>query len=1789
METTTTTTKKTTTKKGVQSSARKEKISAEPQVTEIQDEEMSESSPSSSQQSQQQTTTMQKKEKRTKKKGDKIVANMEEVIEETVARTPTRTTTTTTVTSSSHSNGSNGVPLTPLSKLLNMSHNTPISSPSRTSISRLKEKEELTILTNKLSVIMAAMEERNSENAKLRRDLGTLTTSSSESITTLRMRLEEANTRIANEQKAKAELIGELDRSQGESRNKEDAWRIDAANFQQKMDDTINAITQENTQQLLTLRNEITKKLLEIESLKNDIKLLNSDLLTRGKESEEKSRRLLEAEYTRMKAKEDELRLMLAQRDDDVRNLKIEMKEKEKIVTTYIKEVSELRQKVEASERQYEDMTDSIAREWETRVAEAIETQSLRMVTFEENERSFAEERETWRTHRELTMQQIEDLNVRNSELSDRISDMLGDIRTRDATIQSLQADLEETKKGNRRLSAEIKKKDGTIIFLQDDINQKESKFHTYQSQISELNRKVMVTSAVEADIPINIEIDRLHNVIDQFERSVTRDRKRPRPTLEEEDQHLASGGSFTQTQTTETTSSSSSSSSHLKSHNGDTNMLEASHLSSSSALSAIPVPMALNTVQLSSIDAANECIKLKVNGDHDQGVSITGWKIIVTKPDGAKLGFSFPDSVAPMKGLMFVKLTTGRQRPQNVATPDNEFYWARTGIWENAEGTTVKLVSPTEDIQTVVTLPSSVEHLNYAVMERESLFKSKERIDILHDVSFYLKPGMMVLLLAGPGAGKTSLFKCLTNRIPKRGLIEGDILFDGHPIDPKTHHTETIYASQIDNHLPTLTVKETLDFSIQCQSNLMPAAKVELSETILDMLGMRHVEETIIGNTTLRGISGGQKKRMTVAVELVKGAKTIFMDEPTTGLDSTTSFDLLNSIKMISQTANVPAMVSLLQPSPEIFSLFTHVLMLRDGHVTFFGTKEQVFPFYQQHGMTCPTSQNPAEYLASIYELPKKDPSLLLKSTDDFVTAYHDSMVLKSLILGLLIGSLFYDIGHTQKSTQLLPSLTFFLLTFVVFGSLAGVQQLFLERPIFYDQKYGSQILLAKGIEASASHKLDAVYILIVMYAFFCVLSLVGLARITFNSVSNGRTSKKQVGKPPGVPASDPPVVQLDSQEMFQMDPVKREHYRRSSSGSITMKKHIQSGCYLTFAGLSYRVIVEKKNGERVERTLLDNVNGVVAPGTLLALMGASGAGKSTLLDILANRKDTGAITGDILLNGRPRDKYYQRYIAYVEQEDVLPAMQTVKEAISFAAALRLDPSEISESERQDIVCYILDALELESLANTLIGRPGQGLSAEQRKRVNIGIELTANPDILFLDEPTTGLDASSAERIMRLVKKLTESGRQGGYTVYFGELGQASSTVLSYCRAAGHAYPGDQAPADFLLDYAAKIELDSRLKAHAQHLGDTLMSRVKMALSPKDSSAPTSFDIEATRHLSTMPLNKDVIDWYNQSDQLVTTKQTIAAGLPEGFQTKEYNQRHASSFFKQSRLLAHRSLVITLRKRNLVIARLIRSLLMSFITGTLYLNIANDQEGVIDRISFIFFTSTFASIACLSNIPSIFEERTLYYREVDSGTYRHLTFGLTLILTDLPFTFCYSALFSIPVFWLSGLNIHNNNFVFFVFVYYIYLQLLIGFSQLLGFISASMSVANEISGIAFSIFSLFAGFIIRQEYIPSYFKFLYHISFTKYLVEALTINEMKDGITFYCTEKQFIYVPVKVNSTTTIIKSFCPIEDGSTVLYAFGLDSDDRNSNVGIMITLLFGLAFLTLVSTRVFKYKK
>jgi ABC-type lipoprotein export system ATPase subunit len=172
-----------------------------------------------------------------------------------------------------------------------------------------------------------------------------------------------------------------------------------------------------------------------------------------------------------------------------------------------------------------------------------------------------------------------------------------------------------------------------------------------------------------------------------------------------------------------------------------------------------------------------------------------------------------------------------------------------------------------------------------------------------------------------------------------------------------------------------------------------------------------------------------------------------------------------------------------------------------------------------------------------------------------------------------------------------------------------------------------------------------------------------------------------------------------------------------------------------VTFEDVSYDV---KASTSNEQLRLLHNVDGAFKSGRMCALMGSSGAGKTTLMDVIAMRKSSGTVQGDVRLNGYPQEAVaFRRCSGYVEQFDVQTPQLTVRETVLFSARLRLDSKKV-KAEEKDIFCdQVLRTLELTQLADCLVGSDEEGgLSFEQKKRLSIAVELAASPSILFLDE---------------------------------------------------------------------------------------------------------------------------------------------------------------------------------------------------------------------------------------------------------------------------------------------------------------------------------------------------------------------------------------------------------------------------------------------------------------------
>ncbi|WOK99146.1 ABC transporter G family member 36-like isoform X2 [Canna indica] len=275
-----------------------------------------------------------------------------------------------------------------------------------------------------------------------------------------------------------------------------------------------------------------------------------------------------------------------------------------------------------------------------------------------------------------------------------------------------------------------------------------------------------------------------------------------------------------------------------------------------------------------------------------------------------------------------------------------------------------------------------------------------KRLLSILHDVSGVIKPRRMTLLLGPPGSGKTTLLLALAGKLESDLKVTGRVTYNGHEMNEFVPERTAAYISQHDLHIGEMTVRETLAFSARFQgvgsryemltelarrekeANIKPdpdldvfmkAASVGGKETnvitdyILKILGLEVCADTMVGDEMLRGISGGQRKRVTTGEMLVGPARALFMDEISTGLDSSTTFQIVKSLRQSIHILSGTAVISLLQPAPETYDLFDDIILLSDGQIVYQGPRENVLEFFESMGFKCPERKGVADFLQEV------------------------------------------------------------------------------------------------------------------------------------------------------------------------------------------------------------------------------------------------------------------------------------------------------------------------------------------------------------------------------------------------------------------------------------------------------------------------------------------------------------------------------------------------------------------------------------------------------------------------------------------------------------------------------------------------------------------------------------------------------------------------------------------------------------------------------------------------------
>ncbi|XP_041988069.1 ATP-binding cassette sub-family G member 4 [Aricia agestis] len=518
-----------------------------------------------------------------------------------------------------------------------------------------------------------------------------------------------------------------------------------------------------------------------------------------------------------------------------------------------------------------------------------------------------------------------------------------------------------------------------------------------------------------------------------------------------------------------------------------------------------------------------------------------------------------------------------------------------------------------------------------------------------------------------------------------------------------------------------------------------------------------------------------------------------------------------------------------------------------------------------------------------------------------------------------------------------------------------------------------------------------------------------------------------------------------------------------------------------ITFTNVTCTVKLGINKGSK---QILHSVNGRFRPKQLIAIMGPSGAGKSTLLDVLSGYRNTG-VGGAIFINGRGRVmKRFKKMSCYIQQDDRLQGLLTVSENMSLAADLKL-PTSMNKYEKEERIEEILTNLGLYEHMNT---RAAQ-LSGGQRKRLSIALELINNPLIMFLDEPTTGLDSSSCTQVVQLCRNLAHQGRTILCTVHqpsatlFAMFDQVyvlsagrclyqgtTRNVVPYLEQAGIPCPIYHNPADYIIELACGEYGDDKMEV-----------------------------------LTTKIENGKALEWFDDPETIPTMeelrKQYPLTSLKDqdgGSGSEETSQSNQRS------VLIKRGFMKAKRDPTMTHLRLMVNVVVGIMLGALFINAGNEGSRVLENYNLLFAILMHHMMSpMMLTILTFPSEMSILLKEHFNRWYSLGSYYISITLVDLPISIVSCAIFSVIVYLMSSQPLDAARFAMFFAISLYTVLVAQSFGLMIG---AVFDVVNgTFVGPVLSVpMMMFAGFGVTLRDLPPYLAWGSYVSYLRYGLEG-------------------------------------------------------------------------------------
>lgn len=502
-------------------------------------------------------------------------------------------------------------------------------------------------------------------------------------------------------------------------------------------------------------------------------------------------------------------------------------------------------------------------------------------------------------------------------------------------------------------------------------------------------------------------------------------------------------------------------------------------------------------------------------------------------------------------------------------------------------------------------------------------------------------------------------------------------------------------------------------------------------------------------------------------------------------------------------------------------------------------------------------------------------------------------------------------------------------------------------------------------------------------------------------------------------------------------------------------------------------------------KKIVLRNVEGTIPNNSLTCILGKSGAGKTSLIEILSGRSHDGIITGTIKFNSKDINiDELREKIGYVHQDNLLCPDFTVFEL--FNLCYRLKMPHLNKDQINNRLHNLLRLLRLIDCKDTIIGATEEkGISGGEKKRVSIGLELISEPNILFLDEPISGLDAYNAYNIMSILKNLVKNGKSVVAVIH-----QPSSEIFNS------------------IDHLIVMNNKKIIYCDERYLLIEFMSSLNK-ICPKYVNPADFLFMRILNNQRTIIQIEDSykVKHYARSN---TTESTIEYEKPESNIIKKV--------LNELNILTLRFLKEFFRNKMAFKFKVIQNIFTALTISLIYLDLGISQEDVQNRIGVLFYISINIFMSSLYGILTIFfSKKSIYFREYQSGWYSYSTFYLSKIVTEIPMNIISALLLSTITYYLVGFQQSEEKFLNFLLVIFVSINCgnAIGFflSSLFSNIGLTMAFVPTLT----MPMMIFSGFFINNRSIPAYFDWFKYLSPIKYTFNALALNEF-DNIEFEC-----------------------------------------------------------------------